>query len=68
MNSQQASCNVCNEVFDDEEKMVNSNGQLYHENCFVWVFLFHKLHLIYLMLLYVERTNAEMNERAQTSM
>ena len=29
------SCNVCSEVFDEEEKMVNSNGQLYHEGCFV---------------------------------
>ena len=36
MNSQQPACSVCNEVFDDEEKMVNSNGQLYHENCFVY--------------------------------
>jgi len=30
-----SSCSVCNEVFGGEEKMVNSNGQLYHENCFV---------------------------------
>ena len=31
----QPACNVCNESFDNDEKMVNSNGQLYHENCFV---------------------------------
>ena len=30
-----SACGVCNEIFRDQEKMVNSNGQLYHENCFV---------------------------------
>lgn len=35
-----AICAVCQENFGVDERMVNSNGQILHERCFVWVWLF----------------------------
>lgn len=35
-----AICAVCQESFGVDERMVNSNGQILHERCFVWVLHF----------------------------
>ena len=33
----EALCFVCHDGFTEEERMVNTSGQVYHERCFVWV-------------------------------